>query len=81
MAELDLRDVRVSYNGTPAVDGLQLSVREATWLGLVGPNGAGKTTVLRSIAGLVPFDGVITLDGAPLSRLGRRSVARAIAYV
>jgi len=81
MSALDLRDVSVSYNGTRAIDGLRLSVRKGTWLGLVGPNGAGKTTILRSIAGLAPFEGVITLEGASLSSLPRRSVARAIAYV
>ena len=81
MAGLNLHEVSVSYNGTRAIEGLHLSVETGGWLGLVGPNGAGKTTVLRSIAGLVAFEGVIRLDAAELSSLPRRSVARAIAYV
>ena len=78
---LHLRDVSVSYNGTPAVDSLSLEVPRGTWLGVVGPNGAGKTTVLRSIAGLVAFEGRVTLGGDDISGLPRRELARAVAFV
>ena len=33
---------------------------------LVGPNGAGKTTLVRALAGLVPFEGTITLESVTL---------------
>lgn len=81
MGGLILRDVSVSYNATRAVEGLSLQAPAGTWLCLVGPNGAGKTTVLRSIAGLVAFEGVISLDDAEVAGLGRRRLARAIAFV
>lgn len=81
MTRLQLRDVSVSYNGTRAVDRLNLDAPSGAWLGLVGPNGAGKTTVLRSIGGLVPFEGVISLDDARVSGLPRRQIARTIAFV
>lgn len=35
---------------------------------LKGGNGTGKTTLLRSIAGLVPFDGEITIDGVSMKQ-------------
>ena len=38
------------------VDGGQIAV-------LLGPNGAGKSTIIKSIAGLLRFDGSITIDG------------------
>jgi iron complex transport system ATP-binding protein len=81
MAGIDIRHVSVSYNGTRAVEGLSLRAPDGGWLGLVGPNGAGKTTVLRSIAGLVDFEGSISLDEAEVSGLARRHLARAIAFV
>ncbi|MGH2711635.1 MAG: ABC transporter ATP-binding protein [Actinomycetota bacterium] len=81
MASLAVRDVAVSYNGTRAVQGLSFSAPAGSWLGLVGPNGAGKTTVLRSIAGLVGFEGAISLDGAEVSESARRDLARSIAFV
>jgi iron complex transport system ATP-binding protein len=48
---------------------------------LVGPNGAGKTTLVRALAGLLPADGRISLDGRALSALSPRERARHIAYL
>jgi ABC-2 type transport system ATP-binding protein len=48
----------------PAVDGLDLAVREGEFYALLGPNGAGKTTTLRMIAGLLrPDAGSIHVAG------------------
>jgi ABC-2 type transport system ATP-binding protein len=48
----------------PAVDGLDLAVREGEVYALLGPNGAGKTTTLRMIAGLLrPDAGSIHVGG------------------
>ncbi len=48
----------------PAVDGLDLHVREGEFYALLGPNGAGKTTTLRMIAGLLrPDAGTIRVAG------------------
>jgi ABC-2 type transport system ATP-binding protein len=48
----------------PAVDGLDLTVREGEFYALLGPNGAGKTTTLRMIAGLLrPDAGTIRVAG------------------
>jgi iron complex transport system ATP-binding protein len=49
---------------------------------LLGANGAGKTTLLRALLGFVrPDAGEVRLDGQPLASLGRRAIARRIAYV
>ncbi|MDH3242662.1 MAG: ABC transporter ATP-binding protein [Alphaproteobacteria bacterium] len=42
---------------TPAVDGLDLTVRRGEFYALLGPNGAGKTTSLRIVTGLLRPDG------------------------
>src|SRR6202046_927766 len=48
----------------PAVDGLDLKVREGEFYALLGPNGAGKTTTLRMVAGLLrPDAGSIYVAG------------------
>lgn len=40
------------YQGQPAVDGLDLSVREGECYALLGPNGAGKTTTIEILEGI-----------------------------
>src|SRR5580704_988376 len=48
----------------PAVDGLDLDVRDGELYALLGPNGAGKTTTLRMVAGLLrPDAGTIRVAG------------------
>jgi iron complex transport system ATP-binding protein len=56
-------------------------LRAGELVALVGPNGAGKTTLVRALAGLLPFDGDIRLDGRPLASFGARERARRIAYL
>src|SRR6201998_3269050 len=41
----------------PAVDALDLDIKDGELLVLVGPSGSGKTTALRMLAGLEPLDG------------------------
>ena len=49
---------RVYTKGTPpAVDALDLDVKDGEFMVLVGPSGSGKTTALRMLAGLEPLDG------------------------
>jgi ABC-2 type transport system ATP-binding protein len=44
------------FDGTRAVDGLDLTVRRGTVYGVLGPNGAGKTTTIRMLATLLRPD-------------------------
>ncbi|MFI6094336.1 ABC transporter ATP-binding protein [Lentzea sp. NPDC051213] len=53
MAEVVLTGLGKAYgDGTRAVTGLDLEIRDGEFLVLVGPSGCGKTTALRMIAGL-----------------------------
>jgi ABC-2 type transport system ATP-binding protein len=49
---------------TPAVDGLDLTVRPGEFYALLGPNGAGKTTSLKIVTGLLrPDEGSVSVYG------------------
>jgi multiple sugar transport system ATP-binding protein len=49
---------RVYAKGTtPAVNALDLDIKDGEFMVLVGPSGSGKTTALRMLAGLEPLDG------------------------
>ena len=53
---LALRGLTKRFDGTPAVDRLDLDVPRGSFYGLVGPNGAGKTTTLSMATGLLRPD-------------------------
>jgi cobalamin transport system ATP-binding protein len=76
-----LRGVSVRFGGAVAVRDVSLAVEPGEWVVLIGPNGAGKTSVLRAVCGLLPFGGEIRLDGRDAARLGRRALARLVAFV
>jgi iron complex transport system ATP-binding protein len=78
---LATRGVSVRFGARIAVSDVSFSAAYGAVTALLGPNGAGKTTLLRAIAGLVPYTGVIELDGADVARLERRAIARQIGYV
>jgi iron complex transport system ATP-binding protein len=68
--------------------GARMAVCEASFVAaagtitaLLGPNGAGKSTLLRALAGLVPREGEVWLEGVPLSSLSRRAIAQRVALV
>ncbi len=63
---LELREVRKSYGGLVAVDGVSLAVEGGTIFGLLGPNGSGKTSTIRMIMDITaPDGGEILLFGHP----------------
>jgi iron complex transport system ATP-binding protein len=78
---IELTGVSVTLGGRRVIDGIDVPVRSGEWVGLIGPNGAGKTTLLRAIAGLVPFEGVISLHGRVTRSMHRRELARLVAVV
>jgi len=59
-----LENVWVHYNGTPALEGIDLSIQQNDFLGIIGPNGGGKTTLLKVILGLImPSHGEVSVLG------------------
>ena len=63
---LEVRDLRKTFGGQKALEGVSLSIAPGEILGLLGPNGAGKTTLVRSVAGRVrPDSGALSLFGLP----------------
>ena len=65
-AILQAQGVGVRLGGVPIVNGADLSLRTGELTAMVGPNGAGKTTLIRALAGLLPFEGRIAINGRAL---------------
>jgi branched-chain amino acid transport system permease protein len=79
---VEVRDVRKSFGGIKAVDGLSFELLEGRVTGLIGPNGAGKTTVFNLLTGALPPDeGTVSLFGEditgwPIDRVARHGMVR-----
>jgi ABC-2 type transport system ATP-binding protein len=62
---LEICSLTKRYNGTPAVQDVNFTLRPGEILGYVGPNGAGKSTTVKMIIGLLePSEGQIRYCGA-----------------
>src|SRR5712672_3303679 len=53
---IQLKDIALTFGGTPLLSGVELSVSSAERVCLIGRNGSGKSTLLKIAAGLVEPD-------------------------
>jgi ABC-2 type transport system ATP-binding protein len=61
---IETHQLSKSYQGTPALKGIDLRVPRHSIFGFLGPNGAGKTTTLKLLLGLArPTGGSARLFG------------------
>lgn len=67
MDGIEVKNLAVSYGEKKVFDGLNLSFLGGAVNVVVGSSGVGKTTLLNAIAGLVPYDGEITVPAGGIS--------------
>ena len=83
MARIDLQNITVTYRSksdtVTALDRCSAAFEEGKFHVIVGYSGCGKTTLLKTIAGLLPYDGTLTFDGADVRRVSQQD--RNLAYV
>lgn len=61
---LSVRDLRKSFGGLAATDGVSMDIKEGEFHAIIGPNGAGKSTFLAQIIGqLRPDSGEVIFNG------------------
>jgi branched-chain amino acid transport system ATP-binding protein len=79
---LQFQDVRLSFAGVKAIDGVDFTVGADELFAIIGPNGAGKTSIFNVISGVYrPQQGRVLLGdvditGARPDRVARLGVAR-----
>jgi cobalt/nickel transport system ATP-binding protein len=87
---LPLTETRLSVNldafrypdGTVALAGIRLDVKQGEFCGILGSNGSGKTTLLKIMDGLIKeYTGQVLLDGEDVRRLHPRDIYRKVGLV
>ena len=69
-AQLDVRNLEVSYGQARALTGVSFSVPSGSLNAVVGANGAGKTSLVRAIAGMLrPSGGQVLFNGIDITGL------------
>jgi len=65
---LQVKDVTISYSGTPAINNVSLTIPERRITAIIGPSGCGKSTLLRSFNRMNDFVPGATVEGQVLYR-------------
>ncbi len=80
---LEVDNIRVGYDGVPALHGVSFRVEAGEIVAIVGSNGAGKTTILKTISRLLrPTSGNVRFEGTQIDPLSPHDVVRhGIAHV
>ena len=79
---LEIKDLTCGYDKRFHLNGINLTVEEGGFFGIIGPNGSGKTTLLRAITrALKPEKGEVLLDGQDIWQMDFKELARKIAVV
>ena len=75
---VEIFNLSMSYpSGKTALREINLNLSSPNLIGLLGPNGAGKSTLMKLlVAGLLPTEGTISVDGKPLMKQERLLKAR-----
>jgi ABC-2 type transport system ATP-binding protein len=71
---LIVKELTKRYENVLAVDNISFEVKSGEIGVLLGPNGAGKSTTIKSIAGLLKFNGTILINGEPNKSLNSKKV-------
>ncbi len=61
--KLDVRDLKISYGGAVALEGVSLQIRENEIFGIIGPANAGKTSFLKAVNRMDMFTSGMHVNG------------------
>lgn len=81
---IEVRGLHKSYNHSPVLNGIDLSVARGEVVVIIGPSGSGKSTLLRCLNGLEPFQkgqvriGDVTLHPEIFNQEDFRKTIRAV---
>lgn len=80
---IKIENLCIDYpDGTRAVDGLSLTLKDGENVALIGANGAGKTSFMLSLVGVLPISsGTVTVDEVVLTKKTINDVRKRVGLV
>jgi branched-chain amino acid transport system permease protein len=76
-AIVTLDDIRMSFGGVRALNGVSFAIEPGSIHALIGPNGAGKTVLLNILSGFYrPTEGTVRLGGQVITGFAPHRIAR-----
>lgn len=79
MSRLSAENVTLAYDQRVIAENLSVAVPDHSFTVIVGPNACGKSTLLRALSRMLkPARGSVLLDGAAISSLPAKKVARTL---
>jgi iron complex transport system ATP-binding protein len=79
---IELISAHVGYDGADVLDGVDVTVGDGAFVGIIGPNGCGKSTLLRAMTGVLrPSKGRSVVDGRDVHTYSTKELARKMAVV
>src|ERR1700744_6123659 len=74
---LNVQGLRANYGQIPILTGVDFSLGEGEYLGILGHNGMGKTTLMRTLMGyLKATGGTVTFNEREITRLATHERSR-----
>jgi branched-chain amino acid transport system ATP-binding protein len=74
---LNVQNLKKSFDGFIAANGVSFSLQKGEIVSIIGPNGAGKTTLFNLITGHIPLDeGTVLFNGVDTTRMAPHRICR-----
>lgn len=82
-AVIQVQNLTYRYDdGTPALNGVSLTINRGEVLAIVGPNGSGKTTLVKHFVGLLkPQEGQVIVNGLDTRTASTRQLTETVGFV
>jgi iron complex transport system ATP-binding protein len=81
-AFMKLENISFTYETSPVLKNLSVSIQEQDFIGLIGPNGSGKSTLLKVMGGILePDSGSIQFKESLISRINKKLFAQSVSWI
>lgn len=81
MSYFSANGITAGYGQQPVIENISFHLQAGCLMGIIGANGSGKTTLLKALCGILPHQGVCTLNDTVLETLSAKQIARLISYI